>query len=133
VPETYQISRHFCKLETFELVEVIRAATEITFVEGDSRGTKFLPQYNQKPTRIQFALPRRSYPNMQSITDEGFLETKYERLAEIARVMTEGEAVVLVVLNGKEGTGYAVNADSGLNELLPSILRRIAKLIGPED
>ena len=51
---------------------------------------------------------------MQSITDEGFLETKYERVAEVARVMTEGEAVVLVVLNGKEGTGYAVHADSGL-------------------
>ena len=70
---------------------------------------------------------------MQSITDEGFLETKYERVAEVARVMTEGEAVVLVVLNGKEGSGYAVHADSGLNELLPSILRRIAKMIGPED
>ena len=70
---------------------------------------------------------------MQSITDEGFLETKYERVAEVARVMTEGEAVVLVVLNGKEGTGYAVRADSGLNELLPSILRRIAKMIEPKD
>ena len=76
---------------------------------------------------------RDDHVNMQSITDEDFLETKYERLAEVARVMTEGEAVVLVVLNGKEGTGYAVNADSGLNELLPSILRRIAKMIGPED
>jgi len=31
----------------------------------------------------------------------------------VARVMTEGEAVVLVVLNGKEGSGYAVHADSG--------------------
>jgi hypothetical protein len=70
---------------------------------------------------------------MQSITDEGFLETKYERVAKVARLMTEGEAVVLVVLNGKEGTGYAVHADSGLNELLPSILRRIAKIMGPED
>ena len=59
--------------------------------------------------------------------------TKYERVAEVARVMTEGEAVVLVVLNGKEGTGYAVHADSGLNELLPSILRRVAKMIEPED
>jgi hypothetical protein len=47
--------------------------------------------------------------------------------------MTEGEAVVLVVLNGKEGTRYAVRADSGLNELLPSILRRIAKMIELED
>ena len=61
------------------------------------------------------------------------METKYERVAEVARVMTEGEAVVLVVVNGKEGTGYAVHADSGLNELLPSILRRVAKMIGPAD
>jgi hypothetical protein len=47
--------------------------------------------------------------------------------------MTEGEALVLVVLNGKEGSGYAVHADSGLYELLPSILRRVAKMIGRED
>jgi hypothetical protein len=40
---------------------------------------------------------------MQSVTEEGFIATKYERVAEVARVMTEGEAVVLVVLNGKEG------------------------------
>jgi hypothetical protein len=46
--------------------------------------------------------------------------------------MTEGEAVVLVVLNGKEGSGYTVHADSGLNELLPSILRRVAKKIEPK-
>jgi len=39
---------------------------------------------------------------MQSITDVHFMDTKYERVAEVARVMTEGEAVVLVVLNGKE-------------------------------
>jgi hypothetical protein len=70
---------------------------------------------------------------MQSITEEGFMDTKYEKLAEVARVMSEGEAVVLVVVNGKEGTGYAVHAESGLNELLPSILRRVAKMIGPED
>jgi hypothetical protein len=61
------------------------------------------------------------------------MDTKYERVAEVARVMSEGEAVVLIVLNGKEGSGYAVHADSGLNELLPSILRRVAKMIGPED
>jgi hypothetical protein len=61
------------------------------------------------------------------------MDTKYESVAEVARVMTEGEAVVLVVVNGKEGTGYAVHADSGMNELLPSILRRVAKMIGPKD
>ena len=59
--------------------------------------------------------------------------TKYERVGEVARVMTKGQAVVLVVLNGKEGSGYAVHAESGLNELLPSVLRRVAKIIGSED
>jgi hypothetical protein len=61
------------------------------------------------------------------------MDTKYQKVAAVARAMSEGEAVVLVVVNGKEGTGYAVHADSGLNELLPSILRRVAKMIGPED
>jgi hypothetical protein len=69
---------------------------------------------------------------MQSITKEGFMGTKYERVAQVARVMTGGEAVVLAVLNGKDGSGYAVHAESGLNELLPSILRRVAKMIGRE-
>ena len=70
---------------------------------------------------------------MQSVSEEGFLVTKYERVGEVARVMTKGQAVVLVVLNGKEGSGYAVHAESGLNELLPSVLRRVAEIIGPED
>jgi hypothetical protein len=70
---------------------------------------------------------------MQSVSEEGFLVTKYERVGEVARVMTKGQAVVLVVLNGKEGSGYAVHAESGLNELLPSVLRRVAKIIGSED
>ena len=61
------------------------------------------------------------------------MDTKYERVAEVARVMTEGEAVVLVVLNGKEGSGYAIHADSGLYELMPSILRRVAKMIEPKE
>jgi hypothetical protein len=39
----------------------------------------------------------------------------------------------LDVLNGKEGSGYAVHAESRLNELLPSILRRVAKMIEPEN
>jgi hypothetical protein len=50
---------------------------------------------------------------MQSITNEGFMGTKYERVAQVARAMTEGEAVVLVVLNGTEGSGYAVHARAG--------------------
>jgi hypothetical protein len=70
---------------------------------------------------------------MQSITEGDFMGAKYERVAQVARVMTEGDAVVLVVLNGKEGSGYAVHADSGLHELLPSILRRVAKMIGRQE
>jgi hypothetical protein len=56
---------------------------------------------------FQLALPRRSCYGMQSITEEGFMDTKYERVAEVARAMTEGAAIVLVVVDGKEGSGYA--------------------------
>jgi hypothetical protein len=76
-----------------------------------------------------FASRYRRYPKYAIDYRKGFMEVKYERAAEVIRVMTEGEAVVLVVVNGKEGTGYAVHADSGLNELLPAILRRVAQMI----
>ncbi len=51
---------------------------------------------------------------------------KYKDLADIVRISAEAEAVVLVVLNGKDGSGFSVHAGSGINELLPSILRRVA-------
>ena len=51
---------------------------------------------------------------------------KYKDLADIVRISTEAEAVVLVVLNGKDGSGFSGHAGSGINELLPSILRRVA-------
>ena len=61
------------------------------------------------------------------------MEIKYERVTELAFHMTKGEAVVLVVLNGTDGTGYSIHAESGLRELLPSILRKVAMEISPDD
>jgi hypothetical protein len=51
---------------------------------------------------------------------------KYKHLADIARISAEADAVVLVVINGNDGSGFSVQAESGINELLPSILRRLA-------
>jgi hypothetical protein len=34
--------------------------------------------------------------------------------------------VAQVVLNGNDGSGFSIHAGSGINELLPSILRRLA-------
>jgi hypothetical protein len=47
--------------------------------------------------------------------------------------MTKGEAVVLIVLNGNDGTGYSIHAESGLRELLPSILRKVAMEISQDE
>jgi hypothetical protein len=52
---------------------------------------------------------------------------KYKHLADIARIAADAEAVVLVVLNGNDGSGFSVQAGSGLRELLPTILRRVAE------
>jgi hypothetical protein len=52
---------------------------------------------------------------------------KYQDLARLARTLAKAEAVVLIVLNGTDGSGFSVQAESGLNELLPSILRRVAE------
>jgi hypothetical protein len=54
------------------------------------------------------------------------VEGKYNDLASIVRISAEAEAVVLVVINGKDGSGFSVHAGSGINELLPTILRRVA-------
>ena len=48
------------------------------------------------------------------------MDTKYERVAEVARVMTEGEAVVLVVLNGKEDSGFRGGGSHPVHEGGPS-------------
>ena len=54
------------------------------------------------------------------------VEGKYSDLASIVRISAEAEAVVLVVINGKDGSGFSVHAGSGISELLPAILRRVA-------
>lgn len=54
------------------------------------------------------------------------MEIKYESVTKLAFHMTKAEAVVLIVLNGNDGTGYSIHAESGLRELLPSILRKVA-------
>jgi hypothetical protein len=51
---------------------------------------------------------------------------KYQAVADMARIAAKAEAVVLVVLNGNDGSGFSVHAESGISELLPSILRRVA-------
>ena len=61
------------------------------------------------------------------------MEIRYQHIAKMAREMAEGDAVVLIILNGKHGNGYSVHADSGLRELLPSVLRRVAKRLSPGD
>ena len=44
------------------------------------------------------------------------MEIKYESVTKLAFHMTKGEAVVLIVLNGNDGTGYSIHAESGLRE-----------------
>jgi len=52
---------------------------------------------------------------------------KYEELCNSVRIDAKADAVVLVVLNGKDGSGFSVQANSGLAELLPTILRKVAQ------
>jgi hypothetical protein len=61
------------------------------------------------------------------------MEIKYEDVTKVAFHMSKGEAVVLIVLNGSDGTGYSIHADSGLLELLPSILRKVATQISADN
>ena len=61
------------------------------------------------------------------------MEIKYESVTKLAFHMTKAEAVVLIVLNGNDGTGYSIHAESGLRELLPSILRKVAMEISQDE
>jgi hypothetical protein len=54
---------------------------------------------------------------------------KYKELCNSVRIDAKADAVVLVVLNGKDGSGFSVQANSGLTELLPTILRKVAQEI----
>jgi len=53
---------------------------------------------------------------------------KYEELCNSVRIDAKADAVVLVVLNGKDGSGFSVQANSGL-ERLPTILLKISQKI----
>jgi hypothetical protein len=52
---------------------------------------------------------------------------KYEELCNSVRIDAKADAVVLVVIYGKYGSGFCVQANSGLAELLPTILRKVAQ------
>jgi hypothetical protein len=58
---------------------------------------------------------------------------KFENVAIAVRTITNAEAVFLIVLNGSDGSGFSVQAESGLNELLPAVLRRVAQEIFGQD
>ena len=61
------------------------------------------------------------------------MEIKYENVTNAAFLMTKAEAVVVIVLNGNDGTGYSIHAESGLRELLPTILRKVAMQISTDN
>jgi hypothetical protein len=54
---------------------------------------------------------------------------KYEDIMENAKTAARAEAVVLIVVNGTDGSGFSLQAESGLRELLPSVLRQVAENI----
>jgi len=51
---------------------------------------------------------------------------KYDSVATIARETTQAEGVVLAVINGKEGHGFAVQASLEITLALPDLLRKMA-------
>jgi len=61
------------------------------------------------------------------------MDIKYEAVSKVVSRMTKGEAVVLIVLNGNDGTGYSILAESGLRELLPILLRKVATQISTDN
>jgi hypothetical protein len=58
---------------------------------------------------------------------------KYQNVAKISAQLTEAEAVVLIVVNGTEGSGFSIHADSGIRELLPRVLRKVAREISDSE
>jgi len=60
------------------------------------------------------------------------MDIKYEGITKIVSHMTKAEGVALIVLNGKDGTGYSILAESGLRELLPTLLRKVATEISQQ-
>ena len=52
---------------------------------------------------------------------------KYDELASAAREVAEAEAVILIVLNGKRGSGFSVQGHGvDITASLPAILRGVA-------
>jgi hypothetical protein len=51
---------------------------------------------------------------------------KYDDLATCARERAEAEGVVLVILGGKAGAGFSVQANAIVTLALPGLLRRLA-------
>ena len=51
---------------------------------------------------------------------------KYDPLATIVREATEARAVILLVIEGSEGSGFTVQQEEGVTLDLPRLLRRVA-------
>jgi hypothetical protein len=51
---------------------------------------------------------------------------KYDDVATTARRDTEAQGVVLIVLAGKHGSGFSVQASAEVTFALPSLLRQVA-------
>jgi hypothetical protein len=54
---------------------------------------------------------------------------KYDDLATIARETSEASAVVLIVIEGKHGSGFSVQTDGSTMLKLPHLLRYMANEI----
>jgi hypothetical protein len=54
---------------------------------------------------------------------------KYDELCTYVREQVEAEGAILIVLNGKRGTGFSVQGTVEVHLKLPSILREMANQI----
>jgi hypothetical protein len=54
---------------------------------------------------------------------------KYDDVATIARHATNAQVVVLIVLGGREGSGFSVQAPLDISAKLPVLLRQVANEI----
>lgn len=51
---------------------------------------------------------------------------KYDYLATRARLQAESEGIILIVINGKYGSGFSIQADPLVTSRLPLMLRVMA-------
>jgi len=54
---------------------------------------------------------------------------KYDELATQVREQAEAQGVILMVLDGKDGSGFSVQADMATTMALPELLENVAKQI----